>query len=561
MMSDWWKKSTVYQVYPQSFKDSNGDGIGDLPGITEKMSYLQQLGINAIWLNPIYQSPLVDNGYDISDYYKINPIYGTMDDFKTMLEAAHEHGIKLIMDLVVNHTSDQHHWFKESKKSRDNPFSDYYIWRDPKPDGSAPNNWGASFGGSAWEYVPERGQYYLHLYAPQQPDLNWENPNMRQKIYAMMRFWFDMGVNGFRMDTINLLSKDQSFPDAPLMPNSQYGTAYAGSANGPRIHEFLQEMNREVLSKYDVMTVGETPHTTADEAALYVDPKRHELNMVFQFEHMHVDYGEFGRYSTVRFKLSDLRASMAHWQTSLTNRGWNSLFLNNHDQPRMVSRFGDDQQFRVQSAKMLAIILHLQQGTPFVFQGEELGMTNVKFNSIEQFRDLEAKNNFHSLLSKGLSEGEVMKMIRHKSRDNSRTPMQWNTSVNAGFTTGTPWIETNPNYGTINAASEIEDQDSVFNFYKGLISLRSKYDIITDGRFDLINPNDSAIFGFTRKLGNQILVVLGSFMNAKVKAELPDELATGDAKLLIGNYGTPAKLATRMYLKPYEGVAYLINHG
>lgn len=550
-MNDWKKKAVVYEAYVQSFKDSNGDGIGDLPGLIEKLDYIKNLGANVIWLTPIFKSPLVDNGYDIADYQEINPIYGTMDDFKELLTKAHEKGLRVVMDLVVNHTSDQHKWFEESKKSKNNKYSDYYIWRDPKKDGSAPTNLGSAFGGSAWTYVPERNQYYLHLFAKQQPDLNWDNPELRQDIYKMMKFWLDMGVDGFRMDSISFISKPKEFKDAPLEDNKEHGAYYYGSANGPHIHEYLQEMNREVLSKYDVISIGETPHTTAKEAGLFVEPERHELDMVFQFEHMHVDYGEFGRYSDVTFKMSDLRNSMTSWQNNLS---WNSNYLGNHDQPRIVSRFGDDSRYRKESAKMLAMVSLLQKGTPFIFQGEEIGMTNLHIKKIDELKDLEAHNIYNFLKSKGISDKAALTMVNRKTRDNARTPIQWNEGAQAGFSSGTPWIEINPNYKEINVMKDLQDPDSIYRFYQKLLKLRNDSDALLDGKYELLTPEDSAIFAYTRSTEKEKVVVICSFVPYKVKYELPKEFIKKN-RIVLSNYSDKESMALdTMYLKPYEGV-------
>ena len=555
----WWKSSVVYQIYPQSFNDSNNDGIGDFQGIIAKLPYLKKLGIDVIWLNPIYQSPLVDNGYDISDYYQVNPMYGTLSDFQELLQKAHELGIRILLDLVVNHTSNQHKWFEASKKSKDNEYSDYYIWKDPKPDGSAPNNWGASFGGSAWTYVPERGQYYLHLFAKEQPDLNWENPKVRQSVYKMMRYWFDMGIDGFRMDVITLISKRASYPDGPILPGKPMGSYYAGASNGPRLHEFLKEMNREVLSKYDALTVGEAANTNADQAILITDPDRDELNMVFQFDHMHIDYGKTGKFSDVKFKLSDLRYSFTHWQKKLYHKGWNSLYWDNHDQPRAVSRFGNDGKYRVQSAKMLGTVLHMQQGTPYIYEGEEIGMTNAKFASLDQYKDLDTWNIINNFRKQGLSEDYIKKAVYNKSRDNARTPMQWDNSKNAGFSDGKPWIDMNPNYPDINVKQALEDDDSIFYHYQKLIQLRHQYMVITDGEYKLIT-HDSAVYGYVREDDYQILVVISSFTDKKVNYHLPDNLKNKDGKLLLSNYeSSPKKLPNDLFLEPYESVIYLIN--
>lgn len=550
-MNDWKKKAIVYEAYVQSFNDSDGDGIGDLPGLIEKLDYIKNLGANVIWLTPIFKSPLVDNGYDIADYEAINPIYGSMNDFKKLLQQAHERDLKIVMDLVVNHTSDQHKWFKESKKNRNNKYSDYYIWRDPKEDGSAPTNLGSAFGGSAWTYVPERNQYYLHLFAKQQPDLNWDNPQVRNDIYQMMKFWLDMGVDGFRMDSISFISKPSKFEDAPLEDNKEYGAYYYGSANGPHIHEYLREMNQKVLSKYDVISIGETPHTTAREARLFVEPDRHELDMVFQFEHMHVDYGEFGRYSDVTFKMSDLRNSMTSWQNDLS---WNSNYLGNHDQPRIVSRFGNDSKYRKESAKMLAMVSLLQKGTPFIFQGEEIGMTNLHIKNIDELKDLEAHNIYSFLKSKGISDKDALKMVNRKTRDNARTPMQWNKEQNAGFSSGNPWIEVNPNYLEINVKKDLQDSNSIYRFYQKLLKLRNNNQVLLDGNYDLITPEDSAIFAYTRSSDKDKVAVICSFLPYKVKYELPEDFVNKN-KVILSNYDDREDMASNtIYLRPYEGV-------
>lgn len=559
---EWWKKAVVYQIYPQSFKDSNGDGIGDINGIREKLPYLAKLGIDVIWLTPIYQSPMVDNGYDISDYYQLDPSYGTMAEYEAMLAEAHTHNIKILMDLAVCASSDQHAWFQASKQSKDNQFSDFYVWQDPKEDGSEPNNWGSIFGGgSAWEFVPERGQYYLHLFATEQPDLNWESPELRQAVYANMRFWLDKGVDGFRLDSISLISKDQTFPDAVDVAPGEFGSPYIGASNGPRVHEFLQEMNREVLQHYEVMTVGEATRTPVDQAVLYTDPSRKELNMLFQFDHMHVDYGQYGRYSDLRFKLSDLKASMIAWQTELDGRGWNSLYWDNHDQPRAVSRFGNDQpEFREVSAKMLATILHFQQGTPFVFQGEEIGMTNVAFPKIEQYRDLEAHNMYNKFVGMQLSAATAMSYLHYKSRDNARTPMQWNQTATAGFTTATSWIDVNPNYPEINVDVALAEKDSIFYYYQKLISLRKQLKVMTTGEFTMVNGDDSDVFSYTRTADDEKLLVIGSFNQKKISFKLPSEFDLTQAEKLVGNYETAVpRKGQELYLRPYEALVYRLH--
>lgn len=559
--SEWWKDAVVYQIYPQSFKDSNNDGIGDINGIREKIPYLKDLGVNVLWLNPIYESPMVDNGYDISDYYKIADCYGTMEDFENLLKEAHNAGIKIIMDLAVCASSTEHKWFKESKKSRDNKYSDYYIWKDPKEDGSAPNNWGSIFGsGSAWEYVEERGQYYLHLFAVEQPDLNWENPDLRKEVYDNMEFWLKKGIDGFRLDSISLISKKQDFPDDPAAIENGYGSPYFGASNGPRVHEFLQEMYEKVLSKYDVMTVGEATRTCVDNALLYCQPERKELNMVFQFDHMHVDYGKFGRYSDLKFKLSDLKEAMFLWQKSLNGVGWNSLYWDNHDQPRFVSRFGnDDSKYRKLSATMLATVLYFQQGTPFIYQGDEIGMTNVAFDSIDSYKDIEAHNMYLKFSNMGLSNDEIMNYIHNKSRDNARTPMQWNSNSFAGFSCVDPWIGLNPNYSKINVENDINSDFSIHDYYKKLIKYRKGNEIVRDGDFKEIGLEDSDIFSYTRTYKGKTLLVLGSFSDKKVCYNIPNNLQKFKRELVISNYNgniEQNKDASTLYLRPYEALVF-----
>lgn len=559
--NEWWKDAVVYQIYPQSFKDSNNDGIGDINGIREKIPYLKDLGVNVLWLNPIYESPMVDNGYDISDYYKIADCYGTMEDFENLLKEAHDVGIKIIMDLAVCASSIEHKWFKESKKSRDNKYSDYYIWKDPKEDGSAPNNWGSIFGsGSAWEYVEERGQYYLHLFAVEQPDLNWENPDLRNEVYENMEFWLKKGIDGFRLDSISLISKKQDFPDDPAAIENGYGSPYFGASNGPRVHEFLQEMYEKVLSKYDVMTVGEATRTPVDKALLYCQPERKELNMVFQFDHMHVDYGKFGRYSDLKFKLSDLKEAMFLWQKSLNGVGWNSLYWDNHDQPRFVSRFGnDDSKYRKLSATMLATVLYFQQGTPFIYQGDEIGMTNVAFDSIDSYKDIEAHNMYLKFSNMGLSNDEIMSYIHNKSRDNARTPMQWNSNSFAGLSGVDPWIELNPNYSKINVVNDMNSDFSIHDYYKKLIKYRKGNEIVRDGDFKEIGLEDSDIFSYTRTYKGKTLLVLGSFSDKKVCYNIPNNLQKFKRELVVSNYNgniEQNKDASTLYLRPYEALVF-----
>lgn len=561
-VTPWWKKSVVYQVYPKSFKDSNGDGIGDLNGVREKLPYLAKLGVDVIWLNPIYASPQVDNGYDISDYKAIEPTFGTMEDFDLFLKEAHEKGIKIIMDLVVNHTSDKHYWFEEAKKSRENPYHDYYIWKD-----EVPNNWGSSFGGSTWEYVESVDQYYLHCFAKGQPDLNWENPKVREEVYELMRFWLDKGIDGFRMDVISLISKDQSFPDGPVIQNKAYGSYYAGCANGPRVHEFLQEMNREVLSKYDVLTVGETPHTNSDEASLFTDASRHELSMVFQFDHMHLDYDENGKYATNRVPLPALKKVMTEWEDKMhACGGWNSLYWCNHDQARAVSRFGNDsEEYRVVSAKMLGTCLHMMQGTPYVYEGEELGMTNVDFTKIEEYNDVEALDIYKDFTErKGFSAEDTLHLLHLKSRDNARTPMQWDESKNAGFSNAEPWIRVCGNYKEINAEKCLADKDSVFYYYQKLISLRHELPVITDGVYELLDAENEKVYSYLRKGENETLVVSCNFTDETVEYEMDQKakelIQTKESSLVIANYkDTPEQLTEKVELKPYEACVYMMK--
>lgn len=554
----WWKKSVVYQVYPMSFKDSNGDGIGDLNGIRQKLPYLAKLGVDVLWLNPIYASPQVDNGYDISNYREIEPKFGTMEDFENLLAEAHKLGLRIILDLVVNHTSDQHPWFQEAKKSKDNPYHDYYIWKD-----NVPNNWGSSFGGSTWEYVDSAAQFYLHCFAKEQPDLNWENPKVRQEVYDILRFWLEKGIDGFRMDVISLISKVQTFPDGPIIQNKAYGSYYAGCANGPRVHEFLQEMNREVLSKYDVMTVGETPHTSSDEAMLYTDASRHELNMVFHFDHMHLDYDENGKYATTRVKLSDLKRVMTEWQEKMhACGGWNSLYWCNHDQARAVSRFGnDDPKYREISAKMLGTCLHMMQGTPYIYEGEELGMTNADFTKIEEYKDVEALDIFKDFTQrKGFSEEDTLHLLHLKSRDNARTPMQWDDTENAGFTDGTPWIRVTGNYKEINAKNCLADQNSVFYYYQKLIALRHELLVVTDGVYELLDADNEQIYAYLRKGTESTLVVLCNFTAETVKYHVDDNVQAAESRLVISNDDAANDtFANDITLIPYGAYVYEIK--
>lgn len=558
MEKKWWKEGVVYQIYPRSFKDSNGDGIGDLRGIIEKLDYLKDLGINIIWLSPVYKSPNDDNGYDISDYRNIMDEFGTQEDFNELLQEMHSRGLKLMMDLVVNHTSDEHSWFVESRKSKSNPYRDYYIWRDGK-DGNTPNNWGSFFSGSAWKYDEATEEYFLHFFSTKQPDLNWENKNVRHEVYDMMKFWLDMGIAGFRMDVINLISKVQGLPEGEKGEADLYGNGFPFTANGPRVHEYLQEMNREVLSKYDIITVGETPGVSPETAKLYVDNDREELNMLFQFELMGIDASESSKWDIVPWKLTTFKKIMYKWYDGLKEKGWNSLFLNNHDQPRMVSRFGNDKNYRVESAKMLATFLHTWQGTPYIYQGEEIGMTNVKFKDIEEYKDIEILNMYKEKLSQGVAKDVLMKSIYIKGRDNARTPMQWDASENAGFTEGTPWLKLNPNYKEINVENSLKDNNSVFAYYQKLIKLRKEYEIIVYGDLKILLEEDENIFAYIRNYNNEKLLVILNFYEEKVEFKLDENIKYKQAELLISNYEVENHDLNSIILRPYEARVYKIK--
>ena len=552
MEKRWWKESVVYQIYPRSFCDSNGDGIGDLNGITGKLDYLKELGIDVIWLSPVYKSPNDDNGYDISDYQAIMDEFGTMEDFDRMLATAHEKGIKIMMDLVVNHTSDEHKWFIESRKSTDNPYRDYYIWRPAKEDGSLPNNWGSCFSGPAWEYDKTTDMYFLHLFSKKQTDLNWDNPAVRRDVFDMMNWWLKKGVDGFRMDVISLISKEPGLPDKEPGING-YAT-FNVSANGPHVHEYLQEMRQKALNNADTITVGECSGVTLEEAKKYARSDEKELNMVFQFEHMDVDSDEkAGKWTTRKMDLRNLKKILTRWQKGLQDIAWNSLYWENHDQPRSVSRFGNDSdEYREISAKMLATCIHMMQGTPYVYQGEELGMTNCPFNTLDNFRDLESINAFHELTEQGkMTEEDMMAAIGYKGRDNARTPMQWDDSAYAGFSTANPWIMVNPNYTKINAKDQVNREDSVFKYYQKLIKLRHESELIVYGTYDLILDDDKDIYAYIRTLGDEKLIVYCNFSENTREVELPEEFTNG--KVLISNY-IDAKVNHKITLRPYEAI-------
>lgn len=542
MERKWWHSSVVYQIYPRSFNDSNGDGIGDINGIREKLDYLKELGIDVIWLSPVYKSPNDDNGYDISDYCDIMDEFGTMDDMEKLLKEANEKGIKILMDLVVNHTSDEHKWFIEAKKSKDNKFRDYYIWRDPV-NGHEPNNLGSCFSGSAWQYDESTDQYYLHLFSKKQPDLNWENENVRNEVYKMMNFWIDKGIGGFRMDVIDLIGK---VPDEMI------------TGNGPKLHDYLQEMNKAALEGHDLLTVGETWGATPEIAKLYSNTKRKELSMVFQFEHIGLDQIEGKEKWDVKpLDLLDLKKVLSKWQTELEGEGWNSLFWNNHDLPRIVSRWGNDREYRVESAKMLATLLHGMKGTPYIYQGEELGMTNVRFEDINEYNDIETLNMYKDRISKGYSHDEIMASIYAKGRDNARTPMQWDSTENAGFTTGKPWLKVNKNYKFINAEDCLQDKDSIFYHYKKLIDIRKHNDTIIYGNYKLLLPEDKNVFAYSRELNGDKIVVVCNFYNKEINLNFKEDF--NNVEILLSNYKDSSILMKDLKLRPYEAIMYRVK--
>ncbi|MFX3616140.1 MAG: alpha-glucosidase [Sporolactobacillus sp.] len=557
-MSDWWKDAVVYQIYPRSFKDSNGDGWGDLGGIIEKLDYLLELGVDVIWISPVYDSPQDDNGYDIRDYRLIYDKFGTNAQMEQLITEAHRRQIKIVMDLVANHTSDEHHWFQESRKSRDNPYSDYYIWRDPKPDGSQPNNWGSHFGGSAWKFCPERGQYYLHYYTKKQPDLNWENEKVRREIYDIMRFWMDKGVDGWRMDVIAEISKFTDFPDYPPQPGKKYIVGKMHS-NGPRLHEFIQEMNREVLSHYACMTVGEAPGSNAEIAKKFTDPTRHELNMIFTFEHVELDRvpGSINRkWELKSMDFTELKKVLSDWQAILYQKGWNALYFENHDRPRIISRWGNDMTYREACAKAYATILHGMQGTPYVYQGEEIGMVNCHY-ALEQYQDVEIKNAYQEYVLKNqtISKERFQKAVWQVGRDNARTPMQWNAGSEAGFTTGTPWMKVNPRYPEINVQESLEDRHSIFYYYKELIRLRHQEKILTAGMYQLFLPDDPQLFVYERTYEGKKWLIAGNFSEQSADVSRLKPYLYDKWEKVISNY---PELSLNQPLRPYE--AFIIEN-
>ncbi|HEY8787975.1 MAG TPA: alpha-glucosidase [Actinopolymorphaceae bacterium] len=577
----WWQSAVVYQIYPRSFADSDGDGIGDLGGIIDRVDYLADLGVDVVWLSPIYKSPQDDNGYDISDYQDVDAAFGTLEQFDTLLAAMHARGMKLMMDLVVNHTSDEHPWFIESRSSKDNPKRDWYWWRRPREGmnagdpGAEPTNWGSAFSGSAWELDETTGEYFLHLFSKKQPDLNWENPEVREAVYAMMRWWLDRGVDGFRMDVIDFISKDPALPDGPILEGRQYGLG--SFICGPRIHEFMHEMHEEVFAGRDgqYLTVGEMPGVTVEHARLFTDQARGEIDMVFQFEHVGIDHGPGGKWDPLPLSLPALKGSLGRWQAGLAESGWNSLYWDNHDQPRAVSRFGDDGQYRVESAKLLATILHLHRGTPYVYQGDEFGMTNYPFTSIDEFRDIESLNHYNEAVAAGDDPAPVLAKMLPMSRDNARTPVQWDSGPNAGFTTGTPWIVVNPNCSTVNAIADMGTPGSVLSHFRKVISLRHDEPVVAWGDFTMLLPEHEQLYVFTRSLSGENgaarhsergcdgvkLLVVGNFSSGDVSlADVPDIDAWVGAELVLGNYPDPS-VAQTTTLRPWEARVYRRTEG
>jgi oligo-1,6-glucosidase len=562
----WWKSAVVYQVYPRSFADSDGDGVGDLRGLISKLDYLQRLGVDVVWVSPFYRSPMDDNGYDISDYQDVDPLFGSLADADELIAGLHERGMRLVIDVVVNHTSDEHPWFVESRSSTDNPKRDWYWWHparegmSPGEPGAEPTNWVSFFSGPSWELDEATGEYYLHLFSRKQPDLNWENPQVRRAVYEMLRWWLDRGVDGFRMDVINMISKRLPLRDGRPVPGSPYGDGSAEFLCGPRIHEFLHELHSHVVAGHEstLITVGEMPGVTVDEARLFTDPANAEVDMVFQFEHVGLDYEPGNKFDVRPLRMRDLKASLGRWQAGLAERGWNSLYWNNHDQPRAVSRFGcDDPEYRVLSAKLLATVLHLHRGTPYVYQGEELGMTNYPFSTIDDFQDIESVNYYRHAVQAGVDEEHLLASLSYMSRDNARTPMQWDDSPHAGFTTGTPWLAVNPNHREINAAAQLDDPTSVFAHYQRVIRLRHELPVIAHGDFSMLLPDDEHVYAFTRRLGDEQLLVLGNLSSGTVAVDLPEAKRWADAELLLCNYGDSAPDGAGVTsLRPWEACVY-----
>ncbi|EUJ39204.1 glycoside hydrolase family 13 protein [Brochothrix campestris] len=553
---EWWKDAVVYQIYPRSFKDSNGDGFGDLQGVIQKLDYLAKLGVDALWLSPIFMSPQKDNGYDVSDYRMIDPRFGTNADMYQLIDEAHARGLKIIMDLVANHSSDQHRWFLESKKAKDNPYRDYYIWKDAQADGSPPNNWGSMFSGSAWQWDDVTEQYYLHYFLKEQPDLNWENPQLREEIYDLMRFWMAKGVDGWRMDVIGSISKDQTFPSYDSDEHYVVGEYHS---NGPRLHEYLREMHREVLQPFGAMTVGEGNGSDVEAAKLFTDPKRAELNMIFTFSHMDIDTQpteQLGKWAVKPFDLVALKQDLALWQDGLNDNGWNTLYFENHDQARVVSRWGNDTTYREASATAFATVLHGLKGTPFIYQGEEIGMVNNQFE-LRDYDDVEIHNAYRDLVEQRqlLSAEEFMTAVHLKARDHARTPMQWDASTHAGFTTGTPWLNVNPRYQEINVAAALNQQNSIYHYYQRLIALRKSEPVFREGKFELLLPADRALFVYTRTTATATLLVIANMSDTAV-TERPSLAVEGPFETLLGNYEQTPDFANLQGLRPYEAIIY-----
>lgn len=545
METKWWHNAVVYQIYPRSFCDANGDGIGDLAGIIGKLDYLQTLGVNVIWLSPVFRSPMDDNGYDISDYCDIAPEFGTLAEMDELIAEAARRDIRIVMDLVVNHTSDEHPWFVEARKSKDNPYRDYYIWRQPRADGSAPNDFHSYFGGSGWAFDAATGEYYFHQFSRKQPDLNWDNPKVQEEVHRMMNWWLDRGIGGFRMDVIDLIGK---VVDAQIM------------ANGPRLHPLLQEMNQATFGRRDVLTVGETWSATPEIARLYSDPARNELSMVFQFEHITITHDpEHGKWKPRAFDLVEFKRVITKWQTALADTGWNSLFWSNHDLPRAVSKYGDPGRYRVESAKMLATALHFLKGTPYIYQGEEIGMTNVRFDSIDDYQDIESLNLYRERVAAGVSPQAMMEGIYANGRDNARTPMQWDAGINAGFSSGTPWLKLNPNYREINAAAALADPASIFHHYRRLVALRKERAVIVHGDYRPLFDAHPQVFAYERRLADERIVVISNFTAEAVDLELPPELGRLGGECLVSNYPAPVPAGRRLALRPYESFAVALD--
>ncbi|MHC6654335.1 alpha,alpha-phosphotrehalase [Aeromonas salmonicida] len=548
----WWQSAVIYQIYPKSFQDSGARGTGDLKGIMARLDYLKTLGVDALWLTPVYVSPQVDNGYDIADYYQIDPAYGTMADFEALLAAAHARGIRIVMDIVVNHTSTEHAWFKSALGDKNSPYRDYYIWKDPV-DGGVPNNWQSKFGGSAWELDAATGQYYLHLFAREQADLNWENPAVRAEVKNIIHFWAGKGVDGFRLDVINLISKDQTFP------NDDVGDGRRFYTDGPRIHEFLQDVSRDVFAPVGAMTVGEMSSTSLEHCQRYGALDGSELSMVFNFHHLKVDYPNGDKWTRAPFDFLELKRIFNHWQSGMHGKGWSALFWCNHDQPRIVSRFGDEGEHRAAAAKMLASTLHGLQGTPYIYQGEEIGMTNPGYESIDDYQDVESRNIFAIKQAEGMNEAEILAILGAKSRDNSRTPMQWSTAPNAGFTQGAPWLRPAANYTEINAEAALADQGSVFWHYRNLIALRKAYPIFTQGDYQEQLPDHQHIWAYTRSAKGQTLLVVSNFYGEPVAFDLPQDLQEREGSLLLGNYPDSPAIPQSCMLRPYESLIWLVE--